>query len=83
MSAASPSLASGDDSSDQQKPNNSAEPLIRLEADFDGAVRFGKRVLELYQDRVVVLENGATEFTIPLTDVRTAPERAGRRRRAP
>ncbi|MHB8635736.1 MAG: ABC transporter ATP-binding protein [Fimbriimonadaceae bacterium] len=72
MNAASPSLASGDDSPDSKKTNISDEPLIRLEADYDGAVRFGKRVLELYSDRVIVLENGAIEFTIPLADVRTA-----------
>ena len=72
MSAVSPSLAPGDENSDHQKIINLSEPLIRLEADFDGSVRFGKRVLELFSDRINVLENGATEFTIPLTEVRSA-----------
>src|SRR5579871_5310741 len=72
VSAVSPSPPSEDDYSDNQQPNTSAEPLIRLEGDFDGSIRFGKRTLELYADRVNVLENGAIEFTSPLSDIKSA-----------
>lgn len=72
MSTVIPSLNSDGDSPGEEQQHIQAEPLVRLEADFDGDARFGIRTLSLYADKVTILERGATVFSIPIDDIRSA-----------
>src|SRR5947209_787074 len=67
------SAHSADPSQDEAAKHQSPDALIQLEGDFAEDGTFGRRLLEVTQETVRVIEtNGAVSFQIPIAEVKSA-----------